>query len=312
MRLLCTVLDKKLRILSSTNEIVDASTSKNLPPAMTRYAASSKSRLFDSFLVNQICYPHIPRTFPSLSTTHLSRLNMPIIGESITNPNFNTKSISELAKAIQLPQDNVGSKICLCYRIVNSDYFTANSFNITNIVMGRLNIAYERLGLVRKPLEVMDTPNFLLEKLVIKPIKRKHLVELFTGYQGLFGHFLILVNFGVGCTVWYTMGQSITDIFPFSDISSNTPNFIYELPNHYAFFKHDDYVTDHYQKLSFLLDKHNAIRKDVIDSIHNVFPEMEVEDRGCPYRTAVGLGILITMFIVTGLVTNVNPLQQTE
>lgn len=315
LRIFCSSLEKKLRVFSSCNERLDASTSRSNPPGKrcSGFGSGSSSKgLFDSILLNNIRYPKIKSSFPSLSITHSPSINTPIIGESITNPN-RTQSTSELVKALELPQQHVGDKMSLCIRSISKDQtFIGHRFWITNIVKESLKNSCKSLGLVRKPPLELDTPTHLVEYPVRnKKIRKKWLVEVLTGYQGCYGHFIVLVSLGVGCTVWYTMGQNLHDIVPPHEIFN--PDLSYKLPNiKYGFFMYDDYEPENFKKLDFLLESPKVVRKEVHKSINNVFPEMKMKVDNVNSHTAIGLGILISIFLATGLLLDDNPAQLIE
>lgn len=242
-------------MFTNSNEIFEASTSRSNPTGKrcTGFGSSSSKGLFDSLSLSQIRYPQKTISFPSLSSTHSPSINTPIIGESIIMPQWK-KSSSELVKALnlKLPQLHVGDKMRLYVRSITCNRTPIDhSFWITNIVMARLKNAYKSLGLVRKPFTEVDTPTHLTEKLVIKPMpKKRWLIEVFTSYQGIYGHFLVLVCFGVSCTVWYTMGQNLHDIVPPYEMFN--PEIGSKLPNlQYGFFMSDDYVPENFKKLDF-------------------------------------------------------------
>lgn len=224
--------------------------------------------------------------YPCIRTHSNPGQSNPIISES--NP-MSPQSSSELVNAMTLPQQHIANIMSLCVRDPQHS-FIGHRFRITNTILGRLKYACESLGLER--ILTPDSRNYIP--------KHRKLVEVLTSYQGCYGHFLVLVTFGVGCTVWYTTGLNLQDIVPPTEMLN--PEIRSELPEiKYGFFCRDDYDHNHFDKVTYLETK--KVSKEVFKSIDHLFPEMDIP--GCDStRTAIGLGILISLFFATGLLVN--------
>lgn len=269
MKNLFTSVSEKLRFCSTINEKLDASTSRSNPPGMIR---PSRKSLFERLSLNKIRNPQIPRSLPSLSTplypcirTHSNPLfgkSNPIISES--NP-MSPQSSSELVNAMTLPQQHIANIMSLCVRDPQHS-FIGHRFRITNSILGRLKYACESLGLERILTPQEDSRNYIP--------KHRKLVEVLTSYQGCYGHFLVLVTFGVGCTVWYTTGLNLQDIVPPTEMLN--PEIRSELPEiKYGFFCRDDYDHNNFDKVTYLETK--KVSKEVFKSIENLTMHFDEE-----------------------------------
>ena len=152
-----------------------------------------------------------------------------------------------------------------------------------------------------------------------KMLMNRILIEAITYNAGYFGRFLVLVQIGVGCTVWYCFEPGTIDSFPIS-LSEATifkPILDYEP----FFFNPDNFVYEGFQKMVLLDDKEQSLA--VLDNAYSVlkpFSGMIVSDVPVPdttnitipeskfyLKTGICLGLVVIVLVSLGISPMVDP-----
>lgn len=147
------------------------------------------------------------------------------------------------------------------------------------------------------------------KQLPLAPISEKE-IEFITYYKGMYGRLIILVSFGVGCTVWYTFQPGVPEVAP--------PGILVppiELP--YDSFKNVSFNLAPFKKISYV--EYKYITDHVLSAFENVYPFTEINlpsiypdsinsdgsnpDDGSNARVALGLGIIVAAFLAMGMMS---------
>lgn len=172
------------------------------------------------------------------------------------------------------------------------------SFDRLTFLRNSLGLTYNRIPLTEDSLFSFSHSGVGLRSLVNSTAGiTKILVEVITFYNGLYGRYLVLVTLGVGCTVWYAFAPG-TDIQPplggvFSPFDSYDP------------FFNTDYFVPGFRCVGFV-ESHD-VSASVASALGNEppFAEITIPASG-PVLKAVGLGVMVAIFLAIGIVPNVS------
>lgn len=192
----------------------------------------------------------------------------------------------------------------LCYRFLPDHFNYINQeFYITKELKERLTYICNTLGLSSNsvPFSIPELFTYSRKGAGMRSLVNeeydKVLVEVLTFFKGKYGRFLLLVSLGVCCTVWYALVPGMHDIAPPSELfpSVLSYNKFFQVDNHY----------DQFQKVCFIEKKY--LTGDVLSAFENEFP---FSDMNIPannnVRVAVGLGVMVAVFLAMGIVPNVS------
>lgn len=131
-------------------------------------------------------------------------------------------------------------------------------------------------------------------------------MEFVTYYKGMHGRLIILVSFGIGCTVWYTFNQ---------DFNHLETLFSEKIP--YQSFMNVNFKKLPLHKMSYV--EYKYITDQVLSAYENVYPFTEINlpsiypdslnsdvsnpDDGSNARVALGVGIIVAVFLAMGLMS---------
>jgi hypothetical protein len=123
------------------------------------------------------------------------------------------------------------------------------------------------------------------------------LVEVITHYGGRYGHILVQVCLGIGCTVWYAFAPGSSLQAP--DSSVFAPFYSYDQ------FSNMVYYAPGFRRVGFV--ERNDVSASVVSALGNDLPfaGITIPASGDVHK-AVGLGVMVAFFLAVGLVPNVS------
>lgn len=256
-------------------------------------------------------------TFPSLSYRR----------SLFDNNMVHTLHMNKLIKMLE--QSSSVNKMVLCYRFLpgHSDYIN-HEFHINNQIVDRLKYISNtvRLSYNRVPFSVPELFPYTRKGAGISSLVNekydKVLVEVITFLNGEYGRFILLVSMGVSCTVWYIFGPGMYDIAPSTEIIPRVLSLdqFFQVDHHY----------DQFHKVCFLEQK--SLTGEVLSAFENVFPFSEIDipansnvnvpsnsnvsasnvNESINLRVAVGLGLMVAVFLAMGIVPTSSSINEIE
>lgn len=176
--------------------------------------------------------------------------------------------------------------------------FINSTFTVTNQVKKRLKQICRAIGFKSTTIPFYVPEVFEYSNLgrgmrgLVHETYEKVLVEVLSFYKGGYGRVIILVSLGVCCTIWSIYVPGVGDCAPALD---HFPRF-----ESYQPFFNPETQYKMFQKACFI--ERTDLSDDVIKTIENEFPfsEMSLPATGNT-RIAVGLGLMIAVFMALGL-----------
>ena len=128
---------------------------------------------------------------------------------------------------------------------------------------------------------------------LVNEMATKTLVEVISYSNGIYGRFLVLVCLGVGCTVWYTFAPGSCDHAP--KVSAFAPFDSYD-----PFFSMEYYAPG-FNRISFVESRDVSASVESAMKNEHPFAGITIPASG-PALKAVGLGLMIVIFLAVGIV----------
>lgn len=170
------------------------------------------------------------------------------------------------------------------------------SFDRLSFLCNSLGLSYNSRALSEESLLSFSCAGAGLRGLVTDELN-KILVEAITYYDGNYGRFLVLVSMGIGCTVWYALAPGSCHKAPESSLFA-------PLDSYEPFFNMRYYAPG-FRRIGFV--ERNDVSASVESAFGNELPFAEITiPASGPALKAVGLGVMVAIFLAVGLVPNVS------
>nr|QFS00037.1 hypothetical protein [Helianthus annuus] len=299
MRFLFSFLPERFRVL--LNAIHNQGSSINdRPPGSVPSSSSVRIPLNTSVIVppTRVGPSGVPLTnedLPLLSELRRRlQLDVPLSNESLRN----AQSALTIADSVPENQENV---MGIRYRHdPGRTSFLNFEFEMTNELIRKLTNICNSIGIKSSSVPYYIPDLFVYSRFgdglrsLVHETYDKVLVEILSFYKGRFGRFIILVSLGVSCTVWYTFVPGNPDIALLSDLF---PRF-----ETYQSFLNPDTYNKFFHKICYI--ERSYITGEVLKTIENEFPfsELNIPEESGGTRVAVGLGLMIGVFLAMGIV----------
>lgn len=311
----------KLRVYHTRNDIYDSGVVRNLP-------LSYRLTIRDTFSIRKglnlrraAPKPILPYTLPT-KNDHVNKdelLNR--LPESVLP--MNSFPLTELQQSLTSPPLPVQSRIdeimAFNFRIYSEHTrFIRYEFPISKEANKMLMYVFTSLGLQKMVrfstsglffnTRIRGGLHHLLEDIAstststpFTPFQK--VIELITYYKGMYGRLIILVNLGVGCTVWYNFVPGVPEVAP--------PEILVPRQVPYESFKDVDFHFPPFKKMSYV--EYKYITDQVLSALENVYPFSEINlpnslnSDGSNARVALGLGIIVAVFLAMGMMSYSSP-----
>lgn len=195
--------------------------------------------------------------------------------------------------------------------------FLRHEFTISKEVLNMLKYVFTSLSLSEMvPFSASDL--FLKSRLMagvqqaLEGVARsqtpyRKVMEFITHYKGMYGRFIIFVSLGISCTVWYSFFPGDAEGLPPLEFLVNR-----EVP--YEVFRNVDFHFAKFNKMSYV--ECRLITDQVLSSFENVYPFTEINipiptsinpDDVSNTKAALGLGIIVAVFLTLGMISCSSP-----
>lgn len=301
---------ERLRILPRCSDIYESSLKDNRSSALP---LPYRPRIDNSMLRSRSYLPITPISLPHLSYQGSRRS---IFDQKIVNSphSLMMKSSSDIQQHNDVPQQQGNCYdddiMGLCYRFLPFQPNYINSeFIITKKIKDRLTKICNSLGLSYNSVPFSVPELFTYSRKgsgmlsLVNNNFDKVLVEVLSFYKGYYGRFILLVSLGVSCTVWYMFAPGIADIAPPSELLGRVLSYepFFQVDHHY----------DKFNKVCFLERKY--LTGEVLSALDNEYPFTEINiPASSNVRVAVGLGVMVAVFLALGIVPNVSSFKEIQ
>ena len=200
---------------------------------------------------------------------------------------------------------NESNKIGVCFRYPGKSDFQFYEFDLLNYdfmnlssICKSLSLLYNRSSINLNCLSCYSWKGGGLRSLVssISTPSTPILIELLTFFEGVYGRFIIVVNLGIGCTVWYALFNGTADQALMCDVFSTID---------YDPFFQMDYRTPMFNRVSFV--ETNDVTNLVDMAFNNVHPFEEINIPSVGYKNkCFRLGLMVAVFMTIGMFTDIS------